>query len=197
MATLQSTSGPSTRAVRGGGEPDPTTGAVVQPIVQSTTFRQPKLGKSLGHTYSRASNPTVSALELALGAVENAPQSVCFASGLAAETALFLALCKSGDHVVVADVVYGGTVRLLQQLLSGLCIRSTFADASSPQAIDAAIEPNTRLVFVETPANPTLRLCDISELAAVTARRGVLLAVDNTFLTPAIQRPLEIGRAHV
>lgn len=196
MANLEVQFGESTRAVRGGGEPDPTTGAIVPPIVQSTTFHQARLGESRDHTYSRASNPTVSALERALGAIEHAPPSVCFASGLAAETALFLALCRSGDHVVVADVVYGGTVRLLRQLLAGLGIRSTFVDAKDLAALDRAIEPSTKLVFVETPANPTLQLCDLAAVAGVAKRRSVVLAVDNTFLTPVILRPLELG-AHL
>lgn len=183
----------ATRAARAGGEPDPATGAVVAPIVQSTTFRQPGIGKDLGFTYSRAQNPTVAALERCLGALEHAEPAVAFASGLAAETALFLALCEQGDHVVVSDVVYGGTVRLLRQLLARLGIASTFVDATDLEATREAIGERTKLLFVETPANPTLKLCDLRALASLAAEKGIPLAVDNTFLTSAVQRPLDLG----
>lgn len=189
----ETSAGEWTRAVRGGGEPDPATGAVVTPIIQSATYHQPRVGEHRGHTYSRASNPTVSALERCLGQIEHAPPGVCFASGLAAETALFLALLKSGDHVVVGDVVYGGTVRLLRQVLGGLGVQSTFVDLSSPGALAGAIRKDTRLIFVETPANPTLKLTDIRAAASIARAAGVLLAVDNTFLTPVIQKPLDLG----
>ncbi|MFN6146546.1 MAG: trans-sulfuration enzyme family protein [Planctomycetota bacterium] len=195
MATTPFLPSLTTRAARAGGEPDPTTGAVTPPIVQSTTFRQPGIGRHLGYTYSRADNPTVAALERCLGALEDAPPAVAFASGLAAETALFLATCAHGDHVVVSDVVYGGTVRLLRDVLSRAGIGSTFVDATDLAATAAAIGPRTRLLFVETPANPTLKLCDVAALAEVAQRRGVPLAVDNTFLTAAAQRPLELGAA--
>lgn len=193
MALQRSFLRPATCAARAGGEPDPVTGAVVPPIVQSTTYRQRSPGNHLGHTYSRASNPTVDALERCLGALEDAPPAVAFASGLAAETALLLALCRNGDHVVLGDVVYGGTVRLVRQLLANLGIDATFVDATDLAAVDAAIGPRTRLVFIESPANPTLKLCDLAALANVASKRGVPLAVDNTFLTAAAQRPLEFG----
>src|SRR5687767_10546548 len=127
----------STRAVHGGLGPDPTTGAILTPIVQSTTYVHDAVGVHKGHTYSRASNPTVASLEACLGGLEDAPPAVCFATGLAAETTLFLSLLKSGDHAIVSDVVYGGTVRLFQQLLSGLGIRASFVDTSSPEAVAA------------------------------------------------------------
>lgn len=183
----------STLAIHGGPGPDPTTGAILPPIVQSTTYVQQSVGNHKGYTYSRASNPTVSALEQALGAIENAPPSVCFSTGLAAETALFLTLLRSGDHVVCSEVVYGGTVRLLREILSGLGITATFVDTADALLVAGAITPATKLIFIETPGNPTLRLADIRGIAAVAKQHGIPLAVDNTFLTPVLQRPLELG----
>jgi cystathionine beta-lyase/cystathionine gamma-synthase len=183
----------STTAVRGGLRPDPTTGAVLTPIYQSTTYHQEAVGVHKGFTYSRAANPTVSALESALGALEDTPPAVCFSSGMAAISALFFATLKAGDHVVVSDVVYGGTVRLFQQILTNFGVEASFVDTADPQAVAQAIQPNTRLVFIETPANPTLKLTDIAAIANVAHAAGVRLAVDNTFLTPALQRPLDLG----
>ena len=183
----------NTRAVHAGQTPDPSTGAIVTPIFQTTTYVQQAVGVHQGHTYSRASNPTVSVLEACLGELEDAPPSVCFSTGLAAETALFLALLRSGDHVVVSEVCYGGTVRLLREVLAGLGVSASFVDTTTPAAVAAAITPETRLVFVETPANPTLALTDIAAIAAVTRGAGIPLAVDNTFLTPVLQRPLDLG----
>jgi cystathionine beta-lyase/cystathionine gamma-synthase len=183
----------STRAVRGGVAPDPATGAVLTPIYQSTTYHQQAVGVHKGFTYSRAANPTVSALEAALGALEETPPAVCFASGMAAISTLFLATLKAGDHVVVSDVVYGGTVRLFQQVLANFRVDAAFVDTSDVEAVRDAIQPTTKLVFIETPANPTLKLTDIAAVAEVTHKAGVKLAVDNTFLTPIAQRPLELG----
>ena len=183
----------STRAVHAGQAPDPCTGAILTPIFQTTTYVQQAVGIHKGHTYSRASNPTVSVLEACLGELEDAPPSVCFSTGLAAETALFLALLRSGDHVVVSEVCYGGTVRLLREILSRFGVSATFADTTRPAAVAAALTPQTKLVFVETPGNPTLALADIAAVAAVTRRAGIPLAVDNTFLTPVLQRPLDLG----
>jgi cystathionine beta-lyase/cystathionine gamma-synthase len=183
----------STTAVRGGLRPDPATGAVLTPIYQSTTYHQQAVGVHKGFTYSRAANPTVSALEEALGALENTPPAVCFATGTAAISALFLAVLKAGDHVVVSDVVYGGTVRLFQQILTNFNVEATFVDTSDRAAVAKSIQPNTKLVFIETPANPTLKLTDIAAIAKVAHDAGVRLAVDNTFLTPVLQRPLDLG----
>jgi cystathionine beta-lyase/cystathionine gamma-synthase len=183
----------STRAVHAGQGPDPSTGAILTPIFQTTTYVQQAVGVHQGHTYSRASNPTVSVLEACLGELEDAPPSVCFSTGLAAETALFLALLRSGDHVVASEVCYGGTVRLLREILSGFGVAASFVDTTSPAAVAAALTPRTRLVFVETPANPTLALTDIAAVAAVTRAAGIPLAVDNTLLTPVLQRPLDLG----
>lgn len=206
--------GVSTTAIHAGRTPDGAFGSLVPSLVQSTTYVQRVPARApgspsdapeshdageapasspAGHCYSRVSNPTVSVLETALGALEDAPASVCFATGLAAETALFLALLRSGDHVVLGEAIYGGTVRLAQQILGPLGITSTFVDTTDPANIEAAINPRTRLVFIETPANPTLVLTDIEAVARVTRRARILLAVDNTFLTPVLQRPLDLG----
>lgn len=168
--------------------PEDPTGALINSITQSTTYLT-----GGAHAYSRVSNPTVNALEHELGALENAPPAVTFSTGLAAETALFLTLLKQGDHAVIGRGVYGGTVRLFRQVLSHLGIESTFVDTADPRFIGQAIKPNTKLVLIESPTNPTLELADIAAIAGVTRARGIKLVVDNTFLTPVIQRPLDLG----
>jgi len=162
-------------------------------IVQSTSYAQSGLGSYEGPTYSRVANPSVDELETLLGSLENALPSVTFSTGLGAETGLFLALLKAGDHAVVGDAIYGGTTRLFRQILSGLGISFTFVDSSNPAAVEAAIRNNTKLVFIESPANPTLKLTDIAAIAGITNPRSIPLAVDNTFLTPVLQHPLELG----
>jgi cystathionine beta-lyase/cystathionine gamma-synthase len=171
----------------------PASGPLVPGIVQSTTYLHRAVGECDGPTYSRVGNPTVDRLEQVLGGLEGAPPSVCFGTGLAAETALFLALLRAGDHAVVGEAIYGGTVRLFREVLSGLGIAATFVDTTAPGAIARAITPRTRLVFIETPANPTLTLTDISAAAREAHGEGAVLAVDNTFLTPVLQRPLDLG----
>lgn len=182
-----------TLALHGVGGPDGWASALITPLVQSTTFVQGEIGSHTGHCYSRVSNPTVDALEKSLGGLEKAPPAVAFSTGLAAETALFFSLLKQGDHCVIGDAVYGGTVRLFQQLLSDLGVTHTFVDSSNAAKVAAAITPRTKLVFIESPANPTLKLTDIAAVAKVTRAAGIPLAVDNTFLTAAIQQPLELG----
>ena len=177
------------RAGAGSGDGEP----LVTPIVQSTTFCRDGVDSRATHQYSRVSNPTVSALEEVLGALEAAPPAVCFATGLAAETALLLALLRQGDHIVCGRAVYGGTTRLLQRILAPLGIEAAFVDTTSPAAVAAALTPRTRLVFVETPANPTLEVTDIRAIANLAHGAGALLVVDNTFLTPALQQPLSLG----
>jgi len=166
---------------------------LVFPLVQSTAFARDGLDSSAPHAYSRVSNPTVAALEQALGDLEDAPPAVAFATGLAAETALLLALVHAGDHVVCGRAVYGGTTRLLQRVFADLGVECSLVDTSDVPAVAAALRPRTRLVFAETPANPTLALADIGALAGLAHRAGALLAVDNTFLTPVLQRPLDLG----
>jgi len=183
----------ATMAIHGGLAPDPATGAILTPIYQSTTYVQQAVGVHKGFTYSRAANPTVDALERALGAVERTPPAVCFATGMAAITTLFLSLLKTGDHAVISDVVYGGTVRLFQQVLGGLGIECSFVDASRPELVEQAITSRTKIIFIETPGNPTLKLCDVAAIAEIARRHEVKLAVDNTFLTPVLQPVLELG----
>jgi cystathionine beta-lyase/cystathionine gamma-synthase len=181
-----------TRTIHGTLPPDPATGAILTPIYQSTTYVQEAVGVHKGFTYSRAANPTVSALENVLGSLEEAP-TLCFSTGMAAITTLFLSLLKQGDHAVISDVVYGGTVRLFRQILEGVGIRASFVDTSDVRNVAAAIEQRTKLVFIETPANPTLKLTDIVAVAEIAHKAGVLLAVDNTFLTAALQPVFDLG----
>jgi len=182
-----------TLALHAGAQADPTTGAILTPIYQTTTYRQEAVGVDKGYTYSRAGNPTVSALERRLAALEGAEYATCFSSGLSATTALFLSLLKAGDRVVASEVCYGGTVRLLQQIFSTFGVEADFVDTSNEEAFTAALRKPTKLVFIETPANPTLRLTDISLAAKLAHDAGALLVVDNTLLTPALQKPLDLG----
>lgn len=183
----------STVAVRGGRRPDPTTGAILTPIVQSTTYVQQAVGNHKGHTYSRASNPTVATLEDAMGELEESLPAVACSTGMSAISTLLLATLKAGDHIVAGRALYGGTVRLANLVLAPLGVRTTFVDTTSPGAVGDAIEASTRLVFIETPANPTLALADIAAIAEECRRRSVLLVVDNTFMTPVLLRPLDLG----
>ena len=182
-----------TLALHAGAEPDPTTGAILTPIYQTTTYRQESVGVDKGFTYSRAGNPTVAALERRLAALEGAEYATCFSSGLAATTALFLSLLKAGDRVVASEVCYGGTVRLLQQIFGSFGVQADFVDTSNTAKFAASLTQPAKLVFIETPANPTLQLTDISLAAKLTHDAGALLVVDNTLLTPALQRPIDLG----
>lgn len=168
-------------------------GALCPPIAQSVTFARPGIGVAGGYSYSRVSNPTVDALESALGALENAPPAVCFDSGLSAETTLFLALLEQGTRIVLSDVVYGGTTRLLRQILGRFGVETVLVDCTDLAAVERSLDDRTRLFFVETPANPTLKLLDIDAVARIAKRKRVPLCVDNTFLTGVIQRPLDLG----
>jgi len=179
-------------ALHSGGPRDPGE-PLARPITQSTAFAQGTVGAATDHQYSRVSNPTVAILEQALGDLESAPPGVCFSSGMGAETALFLTLLKAGDHVLCARSVYGGTTRLLQQVLSGLGIESTFVDATDLRAVAGAVRSTTRLLFAETPANPTLEVTDLRAVARIAHDNGAILAVDNTFLSPVLQQPLDLG----
>src|SRR5688572_2636603 len=183
----------TTLAVHAGLDPDPTTGALLTPICQSTTFRQAAVGVDKGFTYSRAANPTVAALERNLGALESALPAVCTSSGMAAITTLLLATLRAGDRVVCSEVVYGGTVRLLRQVLEGFGVEPVFADTTRSAQLERALRGGARLVFVETPANPTLVLTDLHAAAQAAHAAGALLAVDNTFLTPAHQDAFGFG----
>lgn len=183
-----------TQALHAGARPDPTTGALLTPIYQTTTYRQEAVGVDKGYTYSRAGNPTVDALERRLAALEGAEYATCFATGMAATTALFLGLLRSGDRVVVSDAVYGGTVRLLREVLSAFGVIAEFVDTADKEVFANALQRMpTKLVFIETPANPTLKLTDIELAAELSRQAKALLVVDNTLLTPALQRPLDLG----
>lgn len=182
-----------TAALHSGTEPDPTTGAILTPIYQTTTYRQNAVGSDKGYTYSRAGNPTVKALEDRVATLEKAEYATCFSSGLAATNALFLTLLKAGDRVVVSDVCYGGTVRLLEQILTKFGVEADFVDTSDEAKLAESLQKPAALVFIETPANPTLKLTDIALAARLAHDAGALLAVDNTLLSPALQRPIELG----
>lgn len=173
--------------------PETISRSLVTPLVQSTTFVQDQIHGASPFAYSRVANPTVLELEQVLGDLEDTIPAVCFSSGLAAETALFLAFCKSGDHIVCGKAVYGGTTRLLQQFLEPLGIDCSFVDATDLEQIRAAIRPETKIVFLESPANPTLVLTDLRKAAAIGRAAGCLVAVDNTFLTAGLQQPLALG----
>jgi cystathionine beta-lyase/cystathionine gamma-synthase len=182
-----------TLALHAGAVADPTTGALLTPIYQTTTYRQEAVGKDKGFTYSRSANPTVSALERRLAALEGAEYCTCYATGLAATTVLCLALLQSGDHVVVSQAVYGGTVRLFNQVLAAFGVTAEFVDTADEAALREAVNARpTRFVFIETPANPTLKLTDIEVAARVAHDANALLVVDNTLLTPALQKPLAL-----
>lgn len=181
-----------TLCIHAGQEPDPTSGAVMTPIVLASTFVQDGPGNHKGYDYSRAGNPTRTALEGCLAALEGAKHGVAFGSGCAATTTVLLTL-KSGDHVLVGDDVYGGTFRIFDKVLKQWGLEATFLDMSDPAKVREAIRPNTRLIWLETPSNPMLKVFDIAAVAAVAKAAGIPLAVDNTFATPMLQRPLDLG----
>ncbi|WP_182113287.1 MULTISPECIES: cystathionine gamma-synthase [unclassified Actinotalea] len=185
----------STRAIHAGSEPDPTTGAVVPPIYQVSTYKQDGVGGLRGgYEYSRSANPTRTALEEALAAVESGAAAFAFASGLAAEDTLLRAVLRPGDHVVVPDDAYGGTYRLVARVFGPWGIEHTPVDLSDLDAVAAAIVPGrTKAVWVETPTNPLLGVSDIAALSALARAAGAVLAVDNTFATPYLQQPLALG----
>ncbi len=183
----------STDAIHAGQEPDPRTGAVVPPLYQTSTYEQEGLGKPrLGYEYARTQNPTRTAVETNLATLEGGRQALAFASGLAA-IGTVLQLLQAGDHVVCTDNVYGGTYRLAERVWRRFGLEFSFVDTSVPETVAAAIGPKTRMLFVETPTNPILTLSDLAALSRLTRARGLLLAVDNTFMTPFFQRPLQLG----
>ncbi len=188
-------SGFETRAIHAGYEPDPTTGAVIPPIYATSTYKQDGVGGLRGgYEYSRSGNPTRTALEGALAALEEGERAFAFASGLAAEDTIIRSLCTPGDHVVIPDDAYGGTFRLFDKVAKVWGVEHSPAAVSDVDAVRAAIRPgSTRLVWVETPTNPLLNIGDIEALAAVAHEAGALLVVDNTFASPYLQQPLSLG----
>jgi cystathionine gamma-synthase len=181
-----------TRAIHVGQDPDPRTGAVVVPIYQTSTFAQPAVGEHLGWDYARTGNPTRDALQACLASLEGAEDAVAFASGLAAEDAVFR-LLSPGDHVVMADDVYGGTWRQISKVHARFGIEVTAVDLSDLDAARGACRPSTRMIWAETPTNPLLKILDIAALAQLAADVGARLVVDNTFATPYLQQPLTLG----
>jgi len=182
----------STVCIHAGQEPDPSTGAIITPIFQTSTYVQDELGRHKGYEYARTQNPTRAALEQNIAAIEGGKGAYAFASGMAAIGAIATML-KSGDHVVVTDNTYGGTFRLFDKVLTRYGLTFTYVDTSSMDLLQQAIRAETRMVFVETPTNPVMRLTDIAAAADIAHARGASLVVDNTFASPCVQRPIELG----
>jgi cystathionine beta-lyase/cystathionine gamma-synthase len=181
-----------TKAVRAGTDPEPVTGAIMTPVFQTSTYVQPKPAEAKLHEYSRTGNPTRDALQTAIAALEGGRFGLSFSSGMAAVDTV-ARLLDQGDHVIAGNDLYGGTYRLFTKVCARQGIEFTFVDPSDPAAVQAALRPKTKLVWLETPTNPLLKIVDIAAVARVAKQAKVLLAVDNTFATPALQRPLELG----
>jgi cystathionine gamma-lyase/cystathionine beta-lyase/cystathionine gamma-lyase/homocysteine desulfhydrase len=182
----------STVCVHAGQEPDPSTGAIITPIFQTSTYVQEEVGRHKGYEYARTQNPTRAALEHNIAAIEAGKGAYAFASGMAAIGAIATML-QSGDHVVVTDNTYGGTFRLFERVLTRYGLSFSYVDTSSSSRIEEALRPNTRMLFLETPTNPVMRLTDIKEAVTLAHGRGVKVIVDNTFASPCLQRPIELG----
>ncbi len=182
----------ATRAIHAGQAPDPTTGAISVPIYATSTYVQEELGRHKGFEYGRVQNPTRAALEANVASLEGGLSGHAFASGMAAISAI-MTLLRSGDHLVASHTVYGGTYRLMNQVLDRYGLASSWVATSRLEAIEAAMTPATKMVYVETPTNPTMEVTDLAGAAAIAHRHGALLAVDNTFASPYFQRPLEHG----
>ena len=182
----------STIAIHAGNEPDPTTGAVSVPIYQTSTYAQDGLGKHKGYEYARTQNPTRTALEKNIAALENARFGFAFASGMSAIDAS-LKLVKAGDHVILGDNTYGGTFRLFNKILSNYGVEFSLADSSDAANFEQAFRPNTKLVFVETPTNPVMSVTDLKAISDLSHARGAKVICDNTFMSPYFQRPIDHG----
>ena len=185
----------ATKQIHAGVTPDPHTGSILTPVYQSTTFVQDSVDEYLakGYSYSRSGNPTVRALEQKLTVLENGFDCTCYSTGMAAVQAVVQATLNSGDRAVISDVAYGGTYRLCTKIYQRYGVEFSFVNTASPETVEQAIKDNTRLILTETPANPTLKLTDIEAISAISKAHGIPHAVDNTFLTPFYQRPLELG----
>jgi cystathionine gamma-lyase len=181
-----------TKAIHAGVEPDPTTGAIMTPIYQTSTYVQAAPGDHKGYEYSRTHNPTRTALQNALAALENGTHGLCFATGMASIDAI-CKLFQPGDEIVSTNDLYGGTYRLFTKIYEGFGLKFRFVDMSDPSNVAAAITPKTRLIWVETPTNPLLKVIDIAAMAALAKKHGCLLGVDNTFASPYLQNPLDLG----
>ena len=181
-----------TKVVRAGIEPDPTTGAIIPPLYQTATYVLEEVGRDKGFDYTRSANPTRQLLETNLAAIENGRYGVCFASGMATVDSC-LKLLKSGDHVVCSDDVYGGVSRHFNNILVNYGLRFTYVDTSDPEQVKAAIRPETKMLWVETPTNPLLKVTDLKAMADIARDNNLYYAVDSTFATPVFLRPLEFG----
>ena len=182
----------STRAIHAGQAPDPATGAVTVPIYQTSTFAQEAVGKHRGYEYARTGNPTRAALEQCIAALEGGRHGLAFASGMAAESTV-MQLLQPGDHTLAMDDLYGGTYRLFRRVLEPLGLTFAFIDGTDTSAVERAITEHTRMVWVESPTNPLLKLIDIQEVARIAHSRGAIVVVDNTFMSPYFQQPLRLG----
>ncbi|MDP7027245.1 MAG: PLP-dependent aspartate aminotransferase family protein [Candidatus Marinimicrobia bacterium] len=181
-----------TKVVRSGISPDPSTGAIVPPIYQSATYVLEEVGKDKGYDYTRASNPTREMLENNLAALDGGKYGIYYSSGMAAVDSV-MKLLKSGDHIVCSDDVYGGVSRLYNNLLVNYDLTFTYVNSSNPQEVEDAIQNNTKLIWIETPTNPLLKITDLDAVGKIAKRHGILYGVDSTFSTPALLRPLEFG----
>src|SRR5580704_15998437 len=182
----------ATRAIHVGQEPDAQTGAVAPPIYATSTYVQEEIGKNKGYEYARVSNPTRDRVETNLAALEGGIASRVFGSGMAAITAIATML-KAGDHIVAGHNLYGGTPRLFNQILANFGLTFTYVDTSDVNNVERAFQKNTRLLFLETPTNPLMELCDLRAISELRHRQGVEVVVDNTFMSPYFQRPIELG----
>jgi cystathionine gamma-lyase len=180
----------ATKTIHAGQEPDPTTGAIMTPIYQTSTYAQTGMGEHKGYEYARTGNPTRSALEACIAALENGKYGLAFASGMAAESAV-LSLLNAGDHIISCDDLYGGTYRIFERIMSRYNVETSYVPFGGNY--EQAIRPTTKLIWVETPTNPLLRLVDIQAVAEVAHRHNLLLVVDNTFSSPYFQQPLTLG----
>ncbi|WP_266369273.1 cystathionine gamma-synthase [Tellurirhabdus rosea] len=181
-----------TKAIHAGQHPDPTTGAIMTPIYQTSTYVQESPGKHKGYEYARTQNPTRDALQANLAALENGKHGICYASGLGATDAI-LKLFKPGDEIIASSDLYGGTYRIMVRVFQEFGLKFKFVGLDNPANLEAALSPDTKMVWIETPTNPLLRLVDMAAISAITKARGLMLVVDNTFASPYLQNPLDQG----
>ena len=182
----------ATKAIHAGQEPDPTTGAIMTPIYQTSTYWQKAPGDNKGYEYSRGTNPTRRALEVCLAALENAKYGLAFSSGMGATDAV-MKLLKPGDEVITGNDLYGGSYRMFTKIFANYGIKFHFLDLSKPEIINDYVNENTKLVWIETPTNPTMQVIDIEKVASITKTKGLILVVDNTFASPYLQNPMDMG----
>ena len=182
----------ATDAIHVGQEPEPSTGAIVAPIFQTSTYVQPELGKNKGYDYARTAHPNRRALERTVAKLEGGSAAFVFTSGMAAIDSVFR-LLRPGDHAIISEAVYGGVIRLTTQFLVQWGLEFSFVDTSSPAQVERTIKPNTKMIYVETPTNPTMCVTDIAAISKISAAHGATLVVDNTFLSPYLQSPIALG----